>query len=125
MSNGYISITINEQAVGLRFGMPAIKRIAEKVRFKEGEEYTEADFAQFMYAGYLNNCLVKEMEPTLSYEDFYNFAEEAIYTKKDVESISKVIVCFNESRVMKAAIGESEKKSSTAKQLKKNSTGNS
>src|SRR5581483_6907494 len=109
--NGYTTITINGQIIGLRFGMPAVKRISEKVKFKEGEEYTEADFSQFLYAGYLNNCLVKEMEPTLCYEDFYNFAEEAFYTKKDVEGISKVITCFNESRIMKAAIGEGEKKS--------------
>lgn len=113
MSNGYTSITINEQAIGLRFGMPALKRIAEKVQVKEGEDYSEVECAHFMYAGYLNNCIVKDCAPTLEYEDFYNFAEKCLYEDKDAQVIVDVIKCFSDSRIVQMTKEADQKKSQT------------
>ena len=74
----YTTITINDQKVGLKFGMPSFRYLSEK--FKEGISYNDREINEFgisqiIYAGYYNNCLVKEILPEIKFEQIVDFVE--------------------------------------------------
>lgn len=102
---GYININLNGQQVGLKFAYPAIKMFAEALDKKpdlyliEGEraDFTIEGLAKFIQCGYINNCLIKEVEPSLTYEDFFNYAEGAQEDEDRAIEIGKVLECYGET----------------------------
>lgn len=129
--SGYIKVQIGEQSIGLRFGFDAIVMFAEasakkekkyfrKVEVKEGEEpksmLTILGMAKLFHCAYLNNCEIKEVDPELTNEDFYNWVEELNDTKEGrvvMRSVVDVYVGSTSSKklVEAAEAEESQKKS--------------
>ena len=74
----YTTITINDQKVGLKFGMASFRYLSEKfvegISFNNGE-LTEIGIAHLIYSGYLNNCLVKDVIPQHKFEYFSDYVE--------------------------------------------------
>lgn len=119
--NGLATITINGQQVGLRFAYPAIKWFSE-ASIKNGDAYftdgtgggfTVEGLAKLFHCSYRNQCLIKEVEPTLSYEDFYNWVDERQRTEEGQAELVKVTEVYAESSVMKKMV-EAQKKSLTS-----------
>jgi hypothetical protein len=124
---GYINITMNGNSVGLKFAYPAIRMFAEALEKKpdlflmdvESEGVKKAQFtieglAKFIQCGYVNNCLIKEVEPGLTYQDFFNYAEESQEDEKRLEEIGKVFECWGETTyAKKLAEPDEEKKTLT------------
>lgn len=120
---GYTTIQINGQTVGLKFAYPAIKWFTEQclkpgvaeMFFVQSEKPEEGGFtieglSKIIECSYKNNCLIKEVEPTLKFEDFYNYVEISQETPEGLAELTRVTQVYAESSVMKRLI-ETQKKS--------------
>lgn len=117
--NGYTQIEINGQKVGLKFAYPAIKWFTEEslktdIYFVEGDNggFTVEGLAKLIQCSYRNNCLLKEVEPVLTFEDFFNWVEQAQETEDGQAELIRVTNVYAESSVMKKVIN-GQKKSQT------------
>lgn len=114
--DGYIKLTVSGQEVGLKFGFPAIRWFSEESAknkdafFMPGDtfDFSVEGFAKLMQCAYRNNCLIKEVDPVLTYSDFIEWVEAG-----DQETMKAVLQTYVDSSIMKKAIEESEKKSQT------------
>lgn len=122
--NSYCTITIDGKSVGLKFGMPAQRHIAERNKSINLFEDPNADpvvlsdvgYATVLHAGYLNNLIVKETTGDLTFEHFCDYVENAI-TSKDSEELSIALSTYSQSNVVKT--GVEVKKKVTRKQTTK------
>jgi hypothetical protein len=78
----YIQIEMNGQKVGLKFAFPQAKEFAIALAenadlYFEGENITTFGIAKLLQTAYKNNCLVKEIKPTFTLEDFTDFIDES------------------------------------------------
>jgi hypothetical protein len=119
--NGYITINLNGQPVGLKFAYPAIKAFALAMESKpdlyilsgDRADFTIEGMAKFIQCGYLNNCAIKEQEPTFTYKDFFDYVEAALEDSSRVEEIAKVFECYGQTVYAKRLAEAEEKKSAT------------
>src|SRR6188472_4661141 len=124
--NGYISIQVSGKPVGLKFAYPAVKWFLEAattradVFFVEGDAgsmVTDYGMAKLIHCAYRNNCLIKETEPVLAFEDFINFVEEET-EKTDSTVLADIYTCYAESSISKKIVADTEKKSKAPLTLK-------
>lgn len=109
--NGVATITVQGKPVRLKFGLPAVKRIFEKMAdgdFIKDNIYTYTGMAHILYAGYLNSCLLKEATPAMTFEDFYTLIEDYAFDKTNEEEITAALRSFEQSRFIKSATGKTE-----------------
>lgn len=101
--NGYCHLSsIKGNKVGMKFGLESLMMIEERMKKtqkvpKLGGVYDLITLAYYAYAGYYNNCLVKDTEIELAYEDFY---DEFVDRKNDhafIEEIKTMMDVFNAS----------------------------
>jgi len=117
----YIQITINGKLVGLKFGMLATQLFFEVIekgkRVMIGDTVNELGISYLLYFGYVNNCEVKQVDPELTFEDFYNLVEVSLDGNSE---IMKALECWSTSQPMQKAIEgiEQAKKKSVGKKLK-------
>lgn len=112
--DGYTKITLAGQEVGLKFGYPAIRWFSEEgaknrdAFFMPGDtfDFSVEGFAKLVQCAYKNNCLIKEVEPVLKYQEFVEWTEEAT-----PEEMTRVLNVYIESSVMKKIVAAQEKKS--------------
>lgn len=112
--NGIAEITIAGQKVGLKFGLPAVRRFFEKAKeyelMKDGK-YTDLGLAHLLYAGYLNLCIMKDQAAKFQFEDFYMLLEDA--TEETRIEVIEAVRSFEESKLIKPladAADEAQKK---------------
>lgn len=121
----YLQIEVNGQKVGLKFVYESIKAFSIASADKEKEakywiknetdgvensSFTTAGFAKLIQCSYEANCFVKEVEPTLTYEDFYDFVEEAQETEEGIKLIGLISQTYSDSTYMKKLVSDNEKK---------------
>lgn len=106
--NGLATITIAGQKVGLKFGLPALQRVTEKM--KEYDLRSELGTAHILFAGYLNYCMMREEAPTLQLQPFYEYAEEVEDTPEGVAELSAAVRSFQESRCVRKVLENAKKK---------------
>lgn len=108
MSNGYTTIEINGEPVGLCFGLPAVKYIGEKAKdvqlFKNDGTYTEEGIARILFAGYKNHCLLEDQKETLPFKPFYLLIQEAVLNPETIEPIKDALKVFEESRIVQSVL---------------------
>ena len=118
----YTHITINDQKVGLKFGMASFRYLSEKfvegISFNNGE-LTEIGISHLIYAGYYNNCLVKDVLPEMKFVDVVDFVEANIKSDSFLEEMKEILRVWGESDIIKKAAEqvteEPKKKSSRGK----------
>src|SRR5665213_2489017 len=113
-------IDFNGKKIGLKYGLPAIRSIYEKldkVSFLAAETYSIVSLVQIVYSGYVNYCLVKELTPEITFEDVFDWVEDNVAGSE----VEKAVNAFNESKYIKKAVEvkEEEKKTLTGKKSKK------
>lgn len=90
----YTTINIENEKVGLKFGMYSARYLSSKLINGfcfEGESITEIGIAHVIYAGYLNNCAIKDIQPTLTFERVVDFVEESSKDADKVAALTSVI----------------------------------
>lgn len=102
--NGLAQITVDGQQVVLKFGLPALRRIYEKMKehrlVDEAEQYNELGLCHILYAGYVNACAMKDKPATIPFEEFYNYVEGADDEAVKEEIISAIRI-FEDSKYVK------------------------
>jgi len=113
----YTTLTIDNEKIGLKFGMASFRYLSEG-KFVEGKSFqnnviTEIGIAHIIYSGYMNNCLVKEQEERYSFEFFVDFVELNLKNQKMMDEISNIISVWSNSDFIKQKSDETTKKKST------------
>lgn len=120
--NGLAKISVGGQEVVLKFGLPAIRRIMEKMLVNklsdmdgEKEIYNDLGLSHILYAGYLNGCMMRDELPVIPFEEFYTLLEDSADDKEKQDQVITAIASFEQSKVVKQSIeklkDEVEKKS--------------
>lgn len=117
----YTTITINDQKVGLKFGMASFRYISDKLKdgisFENGE-INEIGIAHLIYSGYYNNCLVKGVLPEITFETLLDYIEANIMKQIFIDELKEIIKVWGESDMIKQNVAttnqqeEPKKKSS-------------
>ena len=117
----YTTITINDQKVGLKFGMASFRYISDKLKdgisFENGE-INEIGIAHLIYSGYYNNCLVKGVLPEITFETLLDYIEANIMKQDFIDELKEIIKVWGESDMIKQNVAtpnqeeEPKKKSS-------------
>jgi hypothetical protein len=120
----YTTITINDQKVGLKFGMASFRYLSDKfkdgISFENGE-LNEIGVAHLVYSGYYNNCLVKGVLPEMTFENLVDYVETNILKNEFLEELKEIIKVWGESDMIKSNVAASEEVDDKAK--KKSSRG--
>ena len=117
----YTTITINDQKIGLKFGMASFRYLSDK--FVEGVAYTsnelnEIGIAHIVYSGYFNNCLVKGSEATLSFEYFVDYIEANLTNDEFLNELKNVIAIWGDNDFIKKTqeqVADKEPKKKTSR----------
>jgi hypothetical protein len=114
----YTTITINDQKVGLKFGMASFRYLSDKfkdgISFENGE-LNEIGVAHLVYSGYYNNCLVKGVLPELTFENLVDYVEVNIMKSEFLEELKKVISVWGESDMIKSSVSSTQEIDDKAK----------
>jgi hypothetical protein len=115
----YCTITINDQKVGLKFGMASFRYLSDG-KLVEGKsfinnELNEVGIAHILYSGYFNNCLVKDVEPSLTFEDFVEHIEKILISKGDLQEITNAIKVWSTNELIKQTQVSDEPKKKTSR----------
>jgi len=120
----YTTITINDQKVGLKFGMASFRYVADKLKdgitFENGE-INEIGIAHLIYSGYYNNCLVKGVLPEITFETLLDYIEANIMKQDFIDELKEIIKVWGESDMIKKNFVASKNTEESAK--KKSSRG--
>ena len=120
----YTTITINDQKVGLKFGMASFRYLSDKfidgVSFENGE-LNEIGVSHLVYSGYYNNCLVKGVLPEITFENLVDYVEVNIMKPEFLEELKNIIKIWGESDMIKSNVAATEEVQETTK--KKSSRG--
>jgi hypothetical protein len=120
----YTTITINDQKVGLKFGMASFRYLSDKfkdgISFENGE-LNEIGVAHLVYSGYYNNCLVKNVLPEMTFENLVDYVETNIMKNEFLEELKGIIKVWGESDMIKSNVATAEEVDDKAK--KKSSRG--
>lgn len=111
--NGLAKITIDGQEVVLKFGLPAIRRILEKMgqyALTEGDKYNELGLSHILFAGYLNGCMMRDEVPTKEYEEFYNLVEQFNDNEGVKVEVIAAIRAFEDSKFIKQSAEKATEK---------------
>jgi hypothetical protein len=107
----YTTITINDQKVGLKFGMASFRYLSDKfkdgISFENGE-LNEIGVAHLVYSGYYNNCLVKGVLPEMTFENLVDYVEANIMKSEFLEELKNIIKVWGESDMIKSNVVSSE-----------------
>jgi hypothetical protein len=90
----YTTITIGTQTIGLKFGMASFRYLQGKLvngKTYEDNELNEIGIAHILYSGYYNNCLVKEIDTDLKFEDFVDWIEANMTNQKVLDDIKSAM----------------------------------
>ena len=120
----YTTITINDQKVGLKFGMSSFRYLSDKfkdgVSFENGE-LNEIGVSHLVYSGYYNNCLVKGVLPEMTFENLVDYVETNIMKPEFLEELKNIIKVWGESDMIKSNVAQTQEVEETTK--KKSSRG--
>ena len=111
--NGVTTIKIGDEPISLRFAYPCFKAFTEAMAKDkesgknlfwtsegEGASLTDYAYAKLFQFAYENACLIKEIEPLLKFEPFYDWVDQ----HNGSEELVRVIKVWTESTITKKVI---------------------
>lgn len=115
----YCTITIQDQKIGLKFGMASFRYLSDG-KLVEGKsfvnnELNEVGIAHILYSGYYNNCLVKDVEPILTFENFVEHIEGILMSKGDLEEVTNAIKVWADNDFIKQTQVQEDTKKKTSR----------
>jgi hypothetical protein len=114
----YTTITINDQKLGLKFGMASFRYLSDKfkdgISFENGE-LNEIGVSHLVYSGYYNNCLVKGVLPEITFENLVDYIEVNIMKPEFLEELKNIIKVWGESDMIKSNVAATQELEETTK----------
>lgn len=111
----YTRIKIDDKEYGLKYGMLSARYLADKLQNPycfNGEEITEIGIAHVVYAGYVNNCAIKDEKPDLTFERVVDFVEGSVKDADKVAALTNVVKLWVENQLTNKEPEEGKKKTS-------------
>lgn len=109
----YTTINIENKEIGLKFGMYSARYLSNKLTNGycfEGESITEIGIAHVLYAGYLNNCAIKDIQPELTFERVVDFVEECSKDANKIATLTSVIEVWSSTQLKPEKVEEESTK---------------
>jgi hypothetical protein len=107
----YTTITINDTKIGLKFGMASFRylqsRFIEGIAFND-DGLNEIGISHIIYSGYFNNCLIKDVDPSLSFGEIVDWIESNLKNEEALEEVKKVVNLWSESDFIKKTQTETQ-----------------
>lgn len=100
----YTTITFNNETIGLKYGMASLRYLTDKFDNNSSfinNELTEIGIAHILYAGYYNNCLVKNIDTKITFEEFVDWIECNLKNDIVIEDIKKAIDVWSQNEYIK------------------------
>ena len=118
----YTTIEIDGQKLGLKFGMASFRYLQSKfidgVSFN-GNDLNEIGIAHILYSGYYNNCIIKDIIPSYTFEHFVDFIENNLKNDDKVIEIKNIIELWASNDFIKSVekvnVEETKKKTTRGK----------
>lgn len=117
----YTTINIEDKEIGLKFGMYAARYLSTKLTNEfcfQNDEITEIGISHVIYAGYLNNCAIKDIKPELTLERVVDFVEGSVKDADKVTALTNAISVWASSQLPKVEEPVDGKKKKPLKKLK-------
>lgn len=114
----YTRLTIAGKDYGLKFGMYSARYLSDKLSNGYcfvGDNITEIGIAHVLYAGYLNNCAVKDEPSELTFEQIVEYIEGSLTNQEVMDAIAAAIKVWSDSQLIKAAAETETKKKKTSR----------
>lgn len=111
--NGLAQITLDGQSVALKFGMPALQRISQKMTTNDlfnGDQWNDLGISHILFAGYVNHCAMKDILPAYEFEKFYSYVEDA-EEEVTIKEIAAAVQVFVDSKLVKELVDKKKVKS--------------
>ena len=123
MNNGYTTIQIGSNPVGIKFDYLAVKLFtkasADKIDIyftetAEGQSLTIFGIAKLLHTAYISNCERKEVKPEIDFEPFVDWVEQLNDSDKpeDQAELARVLTLYAESSYSKKLMAVNEEKKS-------------
>lgn len=116
----YTTFLLGDKKLGLKFGMASFRYLQTK--FSKGVAFVENDLneigiSHIIYSGYYNNCLVKDVDREVSFEELVEYVELNLLNEEFVLSVKDIIDIWSNSDFIKQAtpIEETKKKMTRGK----------
>ena len=109
----YTTITINEETIGLKFGMASFRYLQEKFQNDKNLDSSvlnEITISHIIYSGYFNNCIVKEVDPKYKFADIVEWVEQTLLKNQEDSEIAKAINVWSGSDFIKQGTVDQTKK---------------
>lgn len=116
----YTTILIDNKKIGLKFGMASFRYIQQKIeqgKIFNGEDLNEISIAHILYSGYYNNCIVKDINLDLTFENIIDWIENNLKDPLFMETITEVIKIWSDSDLIKSNQEIVEDKKPTKKKI--------
>lgn len=114
----YTTITINNEEIGLKFGMASFRYLTDKfidgISF-DGNTINEIGISHIIYSGYYNNCLIKNEKPKYNFESIVDFVESNLKNQKVLSELHEVIKIWSESDIIKESTESDTTKKKTSR----------
>lgn len=118
----YTTIEIEGKKIGLKFGMASFRYLQNKfvdgISFN-GDNLNEIGIANILYSGYYNNCIIKDIVPSLNFEYFVDFIENNLQNQSKIDEIRKIIELWSQNDFIKnsqeTVVEEAKKKTTRGK----------
>lgn len=116
----YTTLTLGDKKIGLKFGMASFRYLQSK--FNDGRSFTNDDLneisiSHILYSGHYNNCLVKDVEPQITFEELVDYVETNLLNPSFVEEIKRIVDVWSQNDFIKKAqeVSEDSKKKTRGK----------
>jgi hypothetical protein len=109
----YTTFLLGDKKLGLKFGMASFRYLQTK--FAKGIAFLEKDLneigiSHIIYSGYYNNCLVKDVDLDVSFEELVEYVELNLLNEEFISSVKDIIDIWSNSDFIKQAAPTEETK---------------
>ena len=95
--------------------------LGEALKFEGLSHYSSYAISKIIYAGMVNYYEVKGLKQPLTFEEIYDYIENSMLAKEDIEKINEVITEFSNCQALKRKTEDAEEITEALK--KKGTTG--
>lgn len=109
----YTTFLLGDKKLGLKFGMASFRYLQNK--FTKGVAFADNDLneigiSHIIYSGYYNNCLVKDVEPEVSFEELVEYVENNLLNEDFVNKVKEIVDIWSNSDFIKQATPQEDTK---------------
>lgn len=112
----YTTIEVKGKTVGLKFGYLSYKLIMtdknRSLMFTDDGSPNDLGVSKILYTGYQNNCINKNVEAEIGFDDFSREVDKLAVSEDGVKKLTEIIKVWSDSADIQALIKDTGEKKS-------------